>query len=84
VSPAHANYLVRLSDRLTYRQLVILAFFAQAESGPDQQALRTLVDDMLDNGTPPPDPTLLAEMDDLRISRLLGRRRGQRLAILAT
>lgn len=69
VSAAHANFLLRLADRLTYRQLQTLAFFARAQAGPWERALiaaRPMGDGRL------PDPTLIAEMNDLADSGLLG------------
>src|SRR3954470_22997587 len=39
VSARHANYLLRLTDRLTYGQLVALAFFHEAQSGEYEHAV---------------------------------------------
>jgi hypothetical protein len=69
VPPAHANFLLRLADRLTYRQLVILAFFAQAQSGECEMALVELSSG---GSGRLPSPTLVAEMNDLSGARLLG------------
>jgi hypothetical protein len=69
VSARHANYLLRLADRLTYGQLVALAFFHDAQSGDYEHALIGL-----QGSGPLPSPALLAELDDLSAARLLGLR----------
>jgi hypothetical protein len=71
---AYANFLIRLTDRLTYRQLTILAFFREADDPGKYE--RALVD--LEAGQPEgigvPDPALIAEMNDLSDVQLLGAR----------
>jgi hypothetical protein len=69
VSAAHANFLLRLTDRLTYRQLAILAFFAAAHSGEYQDALVRISEG---GSGPLPAPALILEMEDLSDARLLG------------
>jgi hypothetical protein len=69
VSARHANYLLRLADRLTYGQLVALAFFQEAQSGEYEAALIGL-----QGSGPLPSPALLGELDDLGSARLLGLR----------
>lgn len=71
VSASHANYLLRLVERLTYHQLVLLAFFAEAQSGRYAEPLALLLGEMAGTGQQP-EPTLLVEMDDLADSGLLG------------
>jgi hypothetical protein len=69
VSPGHANFLLRLADRLTYRQLVALGFVAQARSGDYQRDLAHIA-----GSGRLPDPGLVAEMNDLSDARVLGLR----------
>lgn len=71
IRPAHANFLLRLADRLTYRQLVILAFFARTQTGGDYEAA-LLEWSPGEHGLP--SPALSAEMRDLGDMRLLGGR----------
>jgi len=71
VSAAHANFLLRLADRLTYRQLTALAFFAEAQAGDYERAVLGLMAEASATDCLP-SPALLAEMDDLRDARLLG------------
>lgn len=77
VSPAQGAYLIKLSERLTYRQVVLLAFWeaAQDSSRPYEQAVIMLGIDQTEGGESP-DATLLAEMNDLASSGLLGIARG--------
>lgn len=71
VSAAHANFLLRLADRLTYRQLTILAFFTKAQAGDYERAVLGLTAEASETGRRP-SPALLAEMDDVSDERLLG------------
>jgi hypothetical protein len=73
VSAAHANYLLRLADRLTYHQLAILAFFVDAQSGESQTAMMRLTAEQSETGHRPT-PALMAEMNDLGDARLIGLR----------
>jgi len=71
VSAAHANFLLRMADRLTYRQLTALAFFTKAQGGDYERAVLGLMAEASETGRRP-SPALLAEMDDLSDARLLG------------
>lgn len=73
VSASHANFLLRVADRLTYRQFQTLAFFAKAQSGPYEQALLDLPAHVSETGRLP-DAGLVVELDDLADIGLLGGR----------
>jgi hypothetical protein len=74
VSPALANFLLRLADRLTYHQLTVLAFFAYAQSGEGEMALVRLTAEQSETGRLP-SQGLIAELNDLsEVTRVLGLR----------
>jgi hypothetical protein len=73
ISPARANYLLRLAERLTYQQLAILAFIAEAQDGPYLHAVAGL--EMIPSEPlPAPAPEVLAQLADLSDARLVGYR----------
>ena len=73
VSPADASYLLKLADRLTYQQVVLLAFWAVAQDAnrPYKQEVMSAVL-RLGEGRSRPTATVLAEMNDLASAGLLG------------
>jgi hypothetical protein len=73
VSAAHAHYLLRLADRLTYHQLAILAFFMEAQSGEYENAVMRLTAERSETGNLPAEE-FVAEMNDLGDARLIGLR----------
>lgn len=77
VSPAQGAYLIKLAEGLTFRQVVLLAFWeaAQDATRPYEQGVIMLSVDQSQTGARP-DATLLAEMNNLASSGLLGIARG--------
>jgi len=73
VSPADANYLLKLTDRLTYQQVVLLAFWeaAQDEGRRYRQEVMS-ASARVGEGRNRPTDTILAEMNDLAGMCLLG------------
>ena len=73
IRPADANYLLKLADRLTYQQVVLLAFWevAQDEGRPYRQEVMS-ASIRKDEGLSRPTATILAEMNDLATAGLLG------------
>ena len=72
ISPRWANFLLRLADRLTYTQLVLLAFVAEANGpGPYESAIVSLAT-VASEVRVMPDGTLYSELDDLSTSHLIG------------
>jgi len=72
VDVADGSYFLRLADRLTYRQLALLAFWrAAGEGGPYEEAVIRLGIDQDEQGGHPT-AVLIAEMDDLLSAGLLG------------
>jgi hypothetical protein len=73
VSIAESSYFLRLADRLTYRQLALLAFWhAATRDGSDyERAVLSLGVDQDEQGGRPT-PALTAEMDDLMRAGMLG------------
>jgi hypothetical protein len=73
ISPSDANYLLKLADRLTYQQVVLLAFWeaAQNEERPYRQEVMS-ASIRKDEGRSRPTATILAEMNDLATAGLLG------------
>ena len=72
VNVADANYLLRLADQLTYRQLLLLAFWHRIASLELHEQVALIMDDdtpaRLDKAT----DALQAEMEDLNTLRLVG------------
>jgi hypothetical protein len=73
VSPSDANYLLKLADRLTYQQVVLLAFWeaAQDDERPYRQEVVS-ASARVGEGRSRPTDTILAEMNDLAGMGLLG------------
>lgn len=73
VSPSDATYLLKLADRLTYQQVVLLAFWeaAQDEQRPYRQEVVS-VSLRVAEGLARPTATTLGEMNDLAAAGLLG------------
>jgi hypothetical protein len=73
VSPANAAYLLKLADRLTYQQVVLLAFWeaAEDEKRPYQHEVQSAYI-QTQEGRSRPTETILAEMNDLATAGLLG------------
>lgn len=72
ISPRWANFLLRLADRLTYTQLVLLAFLSEANRpGPYESAVVAL-EALPSEIRVPPDRTLYSELDDLSTNHLVG------------
>ncbi len=73
ISPADASYQLKLADRLTYQQVVLVAFWeaAQDDERPYRQEVMS-VSARLSEGRSRPTPTILAEMNDLATTGLLG------------
>jgi hypothetical protein len=69
VSPATANFLLVMSDRLTYRQLAILALFGRAATF---QTNLILADVAKKEGTAQPTDDIIAELDELGAMKLVG------------
>jgi hypothetical protein len=81
ISPRWANFLLRLADRLTYTQLVLLAFVAEANRlGPYENAVVSL-EALASEVRVPPDKTLYSELDDLSTSHLIGVRQNSGPAV---
>lgn len=71
VSVPESTYLLKLADRLTYRQFTLLSFWAAAQEDRYQEALAALgIDQDWQGGQPT--ATLAAEMDELASAGLLG------------
>lgn len=73
ISAAHANHLLKVADRVTYRQLAILAFFAEAQRPRSKWELAVI--DLIGARSATgalPSRSLLAEMDELSSFGLLG------------
>jgi hypothetical protein len=73
IRASHANFLLRLVDRLTYRQMQLLGFFGTAQTGPYEHALLELPAYVSETGKLP-DSGLIAELSDLADVGLLGGR----------
>jgi hypothetical protein len=73
VSASHANFLLRVADRVTYHQLQLLAFFAAAQSGEYEHALIRLTAHVTETGRLPGE-ALGAELSDLADAKLIGGR----------
>jgi hypothetical protein len=73
ISPSDANYLLKLADRLTYQQVVLLAFWeaAQDEKRSYRQEVMS-ASIRKDEGRSRPTALILAEMNDLAAAGLLG------------
>ena len=73
ISPAEANYLLKLADRLTYQQLALLAFWeaAQDPNRPYKQEVSSVAA-RLTEGRGGPTEAIVAELQDLASARLLG------------
>jgi hypothetical protein len=73
ISAADASYLLKLAERLTYQQVVLLAFWkaAQDEERPYNQEVMS-ASLRIAEGRNRPTPTILAEMNDLATRGLLG------------
>jgi hypothetical protein len=73
VSPAEAAFLLRLADRVTYEQLVLLAFWAAAEdpSGRRRDEVSQLAIERAQSGGRAT-ASVTAEMDDLASMSLIG------------
>ena len=73
VSPSDASYLLKLADRLTYQQVVLVGFWeaAQNEKRPYQQEVMS-ASVRVGEGRSRPTDTILAEMNDLAAAGLLG------------
>jgi hypothetical protein len=74
ISPRWANFLLRLADRLTYTQLVLLAFVAEANRPGRYENAVVSLEALASEVRVPPDQTLYAELDDLSTSQLIGLR----------
>lgn len=73
VSPAEGSYLIKLSERLTYQQVALLALWAAAEDPAGRYGLEvSAIATTQTEGGGQPAPTLIAEMDDLAQAGLLG------------
>lgn len=73
VTPSDASYLLKLSDRLTYQQVVLLAFWeaAQDSSRPYEREVMS-ASIRLGEGRSHPTAMILTEMNDLASVGLLG------------
>jgi hypothetical protein len=73
ISPAECAYLIKVAERLTYQQVVLLAFWeaAQDSGKPYEQEVVMLAVRRAEGGARPA-PTTIAEMDDLGSAGLLG------------
>lgn len=67
VSPSDAGYLLKLADRLTYQEVVLVGFWeaAQDENRPYQQEVMS-ASVRVGEGRSRPTDTILAEMNDRR------------------
>ncbi len=78
ISPPDASYLLKLAERLTYQQVVLLAFW---EAARDEKSTfrREVVSAGLRaaEGISRPTATILAEMNDLATAGLLGVRNSE-------
>jgi hypothetical protein len=73
ISPADASFLLRIADRLTYEQLVLLAFWQDAQDPErpfDREVQSALV--RVAEGMSRPTEMILAEMNDLDAAGLIG------------
>jgi hypothetical protein len=73
VTPSDASYLLKLADRLTYQQIVLLAFWraARDENRPYQREVMSAAVRVAE-GRSRPTATILAEINDLAATGLLG------------
>jgi hypothetical protein len=74
VSPAEASYLLRLANRLTYRQVALLAFWERVQRPVRAFGQAAVVDLTIHAGEPgnTPRESVVAEMDELAAANLLG------------
>jgi hypothetical protein len=74
VAPAEASYLLRLADRLTYRQVELLAFWERIGNPERRFGQAAVVDLTIHAGEPgqTPGESVVAEMDELGAANLLG------------
>ncbi len=71
VGVGESNYLLRLGNRLTYRQLVLMRFWVAAQGGRYEESLMSLgIDQDAQGGSPT--PALASELDDLMSAGLVG------------
>jgi len=70
-----ANYLLRLADQLTYRQLQLLAFWHRIDSLDLSETINFMVDDGTPHRLHRATDALQAEMEDLRSLGLVGAER---------
>jgi hypothetical protein len=61
-----------LADRLTYTQLVLLAFVAEANRAGSYRSAVASLEALASETRVPPDQTLYSELDDLSTSHLIG------------
>lgn len=73
ISPADASFLLRMADRLTYQQLVLLAFWqaAQDRERPFDRDVQSAAIRVTE-GKSRPTEMILAEMNDLDAAGLIG------------
>ena len=72
ITPIEASHLVRVVERLSYRQIVLLAFWQAARSTrPD--FVQLMGDTLMTSGATPADAVIVLELNDLAATRLLER-----------
>ncbi|MDQ5808113.1 MAG: hypothetical protein M3320_05495 [Actinomycetota bacterium] len=72
VSPAYGHYLLRVADRLSYRQLALLALFADEEHRDALRRMDRHLSEARGERATPPEPATLAELNQLGNDNLLG------------
>lgn len=72
VSAPHASYLLRLGDQLTYRQLTLLAFVAQANQRGQYENAVVGLEAYASEVRVPPDQQFYDELDGLSTLNLVG------------
>lgn len=72
ISSGYAHHLLRLADRLSYRQLCLLALFADEGREEELLSLELIRTEMGHPDLGPPEAGVIAEMDQLGTESILG------------
>jgi hypothetical protein len=83
ISPGYAHYLLRVADRLSYRQFLLLGLFANDDYRDVLRRLDRHLSEARGTTSIRPDPATLAELDQLGSDNLLGFRQNAHVAHFA-
>ena len=72
ISPAYSHYLLRVADRLSFRQLALLALFADEQHRDALRRVDRHLSEVRGERPTPPEPATLAELNQLGNDNLLG------------